>query len=393
MYGGTKEEMERLIADANSVKAANGEMADLTIESFADVTEAIHIIQTQMGITGTTAAEASSTIEGSMNAAKAAYDNFLNGSISAEDFAATIKTAAENVVNNLAEIVTRFSTEIPGLVQAIGEMLPGLVETIGPPLFDAVTALLGSLLQLFLENLPQMVDMGITLLLGLVDGLIAALPELIPAIVQIITQIQTSLIEHIPELIEAGLQLIVALGVGLVRAIPDLLTMTPQVITALLDAFSNVDWSSIGHNIVTGIWNGISGLWGDLTSKVSNGVTNLWNSAKNALGISSPSKKFRYIGEMSVEGTMQGFEENEAEMTRVVRDVYSGIGDTAEATLQPEMSGSIAQDVERNVSVNMTATGTTDGTYIVVPVNLDGREIARATAWKMGEQMAWEELG
>jgi phage-related protein len=392
-YGGTKEEMQRLIDDANAVKAANGEMANLSIESFADVTEAIHIIQTQMGITGTTAAEASSTIEGSMNAAKAAYDNFLNGSISAEEFAATVGTAAQNIVNNLAEIVTRFSTELPALVEALGAQLPGLVQTVGPPLFNAVTALLGSLLQLFLENLPQMVDMGITLLLGLVDGLIAALPELIPAIVQIITQIQTSLIDHLPELIDAGLQLIVALGVGLVKAIPDLLAMTPQIISSLINAFTSADWSSIGSNIVSGIWNGITGLWGDLTSKVSGAVTNLWNSAKGALGISSPSKKFKYIGEMSVEGTMQGFEENEAEMTRVVRDVYSGIGDTAEASLIPAVSGNIAQDVERNVSVNMTATGTTDGTYIVVPVNLDGREIARATAWKMGEQMAWEELG
>jgi phage-related protein len=259
-------------------------------------------------------------------------------------------------------------------------------------LFNAVTALLGSLLQLFLENLPQMVDMGITLLLGLVDGLIAALPELIPAIVQIITQITTGLIDHLPELIDAGLQLIVALGVGLVKAIPDLLAMTPQIISSLINAFTSADWSSIGSNIVSGIWNGIKGLWGDLTSKVSGAVTNLWNSAKGALGISSPSKKFKYIGEMSVEGTMEGFEENEAEMTRVVRDVYSGIGETAETTLEPEMSGSIAQDVERNVSVNMTATGTTDGTYIIVPVNLDGREIARATAWSMGQQLAWEEM-
>ena len=395
-YGGTKEEMERLVAEAANMTAAQeklGVTVDGTSLSFANIVNAIAVVQEEMGIAGATADESAKTIEGSMNAAKAAYDNFLNGSISAEDFAATVGTAAKNIVNNLAEIVTRFSTEIPGLVEALGEMLPGLVETIGPPLFSAVTALLGSLLQLFLENLPQMVDMGITLLLGLVDGLIAALPELIPAIVQIITQIQTSLIEHLPELIEAGLQLIVALGVGLVRAIPDLLAMTPQIISSLINAFTSADWSSIGSNIVSGIWNGITGLWGDLTSKVSGAVTNLWNSAKGALGISSPSKKFKYIGEMSVEGTMEGFEENEAEMTRVVRDVYSGIGDTAEATLQPEMSGSIAQDVERNVSVNMTATGTTDGTYIVVPVNLDGREIARATAWKMGEQMAWEELG
>ena len=80
-YGGTKTEMERLIADANKVKEANGEMADLSIDSFADVTEAIHIIQEEMGITGTTAKEAASTIEGSVNSAKAAWDNFLTGSI------------------------------------------------------------------------------------------------------------------------------------------------------------------------------------------------------------------------------------------------------------------------------------------------------------------------
>jgi phage-related protein len=388
-YGGTKEEMQRLIDDANKVKIANGEMADLTIDSFADVTEAIHIIQTEMGITGTTSAEAASTIEGSMASAKAAYDNFLNGSISAEEFAATVGTAAQNIVDNLAEIVTRFSTELPGLIEALGAQLPGLVQTVGPPLFNAVVALLGSLFNLLLSNIPGMINSGVELLLGLVNGLVQAIPELIPAIVQIITQIQTSLINHMPELIEAGLQLIVALGIGLVRAIPDLLAMTPQIITSLINAFSGADWSSIGHNIVAGIWNGISGLWGDLTSKVSNGVTNLWNSAKNALGISSPSKKFKYIGEMSVEGTEEGFEDREAEMTRVVHDVYSGISATAEDALRPT---TMSENLERNVSYNLTASGSVDGTYIIVPLNIDGREVARATAWSMGQQLAWEEM-
>jgi phage-related protein len=263
------------------------------------------------------------------------------------------------------------------------------VQTVGPPLFNAVVALLGSLFNLLLSNIPGMINSGVELLLGLVNGLVQAIPELIPAIVQIITQIQTSLINHMPELIEAGLQLIVALGIGLVRAIPDLLAMTPQIITSLINAFSGADWSSIGHNIVAGIWNGISGLWGDLTSKVSNGVTNLWNSAKNALGISSPSKKFKYIGEMSVEGTEEGFEDREAEMTRVVHDVYSGISATAEDALRPT---TMSENLERNVSYNLTASGSVDGTYIIVPLNIDGREVARATAWSMGQQLAWEEM-
>ena len=78
-YGGTKEEMERLIADANKVKQANGEMADLSIDSFADITEAIHIVQTEMGITGTTAKEASTTIQGSVGMMKASWKNLLVG--------------------------------------------------------------------------------------------------------------------------------------------------------------------------------------------------------------------------------------------------------------------------------------------------------------------------
>ena len=172
-----------------------------------------------------------------------------------------------------------------------------------------------------------------------------------------------------------------------------MLAMIPQIITALMNAFFNADWPSIGQNIVSGVWNGIVSLWDGLVAKVSEAVSNLWKSAKNALGISSPSKKFKYIGEMSVEGTMEGFEENEQEMTRVVHDVYAGIGDTAEAALRPVMAGNVsAEAMERNISVNMSATGSVDGTYIVVPVNLDGREIARATAWSMGQQLAWEEI-
>ena len=392
-YGGTKEEMQRLIDDANRVKVANGEMADLTIDSFADVTEAIHIIQTEMGITGTTAEEASSTIEGSMNSAKAAYDNFLNGSIDAEEFAHVVGVAAQNIVNNLSTIVTRFATELPALIDALGRQLPGLVQTVGPPLFAAVSQILSALFGLLIDNLPAMVDGGVALLVSLAAGLVQAIPKMITAAVEVLSRIVSSIGEHGPELLTTGVNLLIAIATGLVQAIPQLLAMIPQIIVALINAFKDADWASIGSNIVSGVWNGITGLWGDLVGKVQEAVNNLWNSAKRALGISSPSKKFKYIGEMSVEGTEQGFEENEQEMTRIVHDVYAGIGDTAEEAMRPIMAGGFAADaMERNVSVNLSATGSVDGTYIVVPVTLDGREIARATAWSMGQQLAWEEI-
>jgi phage-related protein len=216
---------------------------------------------------------------------------------------------------------------------------------------------------------------------------------MITAAVEVLSRLVSSIGEHGPELLETGVNLLIAIATGLVQAIPQLLAMIPQIIVALINAFKNADWASIGSNIVSGVWNGITGLWGDLVGKVQEAVNNLWNSAKRALGISSPSKKFKYIGEMSVEGTEQGFEENEQEMTRIVHDVYAGIGDTAEEAMRPIMAGGFAADaMERNVSVNLSATGSVDGTYIVVPVTLDGREIARATAWSMGQQLAWEEI-
>lgn len=128
-YGGTKEEMERLIADANRVKRANGEMADLSIDSFADVTEAIHIIQTEMGIAGATAEEAEGTISGSVGAMSAAWENWVTGlgnenadmKALTDQLVETVITAAGNVVPRMGEIVTT-------LGEALKEQAPVVVD-------------------------------------------------------------------------------------------------------------------------------------------------------------------------------------------------------------------------------------------------------------------------
>lgn len=128
-YGGTKGEMERLIADANRVKAANGEMADLSIDSFADVTEAIHIIQTEMGITGTTAEEAEQTISGSVSAMKSAWENWVTGlgndnadmKVLTDQLVETVITAAGNVIPRMGEILT-------SLGETLKEQAPVVVD-------------------------------------------------------------------------------------------------------------------------------------------------------------------------------------------------------------------------------------------------------------------------
>lgn len=149
-YGGTKEEMERLISDANRVKEANGEMADLSIDSFADVTEAIHIIQEQMNIAGTTAREASTTIEGSVNAMKAAWENWLTGlgddsadmQQLTENLVQSFETAAGNVVPRIAVIVGTLIGQVPGLVSQLG---PAAAQAVGDIFAEALRGIYDAL--------------------------------------------------------------------------------------------------------------------------------------------------------------------------------------------------------------------------------------------------------
>lgn len=169
-YGGTKEEMQRLIDDANKVKTANGEMADLSIDSFADVTEAIHIIQTEMGITGTTAKEAATTIEGSIGMMKGAWENLVVGmadenanmEVLIGNFVDSAATAAGNLLPRIAQTLSGIGEVITGLAPVIAQALPMLVETV----------------------LPSLLTAGVSLVTSIVKGVVSALPALYTALLE-----------------------------------------------------------------------------------------------------------------------------------------------------------------------------------------------------------------
>ena len=391
-YGGTKSEMERLIEDAekldDSFRATRDENGNLTM-SFADITQAIHIVQDDMGITGTTAKEASETISGSVASMKAAWDNFLNGTITSNELADAIITAATNIVDNLGDIINRFSLSIPNLINALVDQIPTLASTVGPPLFSAVTRIIGELLNLLLDNIPNLIEGGVELLLGLLDGFTSSggIANVMAAVLLIIRSLLNAIVTHLPEILGMGVTLLMQLLAGIGEAIPTLFNMIGELILNLINSFLHADWKSIGSNIVNGIWAGISGLWDSLVASVQQAVNELWGSVKKFFGIASPSKKFKYIGEMTTEGFIEGVEDTEAEMTRTVTDVYGGMADSAQSALTRDLGS-----LEQNVSYNLTAAGKAPDTTIVVPLTLDGREIARATAWSMGEQLAWEEL-
>ena len=165
-YGGTKEEMQRLIDDANRVKAANGEMADLSIDSFADVTEAIHIIQTEMGITGTTAREAATTIEGSISMMKGAWQNLVVGMADSEadmeklidDFVESTVTAAKNLLPRIEQTLIGIGDLITELAPVISKALPKLVKSVLPSLLSAGVSLVTAIVKGCVSALPALYD-------------------------------------------------------------------------------------------------------------------------------------------------------------------------------------------------------------------------------------------
>lgn len=431
-YGGTKTEMERLIADANAVKVANGEMADLSIESFADVTEAIHIIQTEMGITGTTAKEAAATIEGSMNSAKAAWDNFLNGSISGEELMETVVTAAENIATNLASIIDNFAQQIPGMIQVVTDALPGLVQTLGPPILNALhniaqalvpaggelimmlaqglTANLPTMIQSAVQaiqtlaqgliaNLPTILNTGLEILFTLATGLVQAIPDLVETAYEIVGALYDYLLDNGPKILESGFKLIVELAAGLIKAIPKVVEGAGNIIQKIIDKFRSTNWGDVGRAVVEGIANGIRNLGGVIADAARSVAESALNAAKSFLGIASPSKVFRKeVGEQIPAGMAAGIEDGEDVVDESIEKLTGRTVDVGVRAL-PEMVDALLggytadlrlPDVSGYADQMGAAISASTSTQITVPVSIDGREVARATAWYTNEQLAWE---
>ena len=287
-YGGTKSEMERLIQDANKVKQANGEMGDLSIDKFSDVVQAIHIMQQQMGITGTTADEAAKTIEGSVGMMKAAWQNWLaelgkdNADINGltKQLVDSVGTVIQNVGPRIAQIITGITAALPQLFASLGSTLPALVMQILPPVLGALgqlgTMLLTSattwistslpqllaqfqswvtsrlpsflqtgltmvtnLLQGIVQALPQIASTAVTVLTTLLDGLSAQLPQLIPIGINAVLNLVQGILNNLPQIIDSGLKLILGLAQGLINALPDLVGKAPMLIGQLVGGIIN----------------------------------------------------------------------------------------------------------------------------------------------------------
>lgn len=253
-YGGTKTEMERLLADAEKISGIKYDLSNLK-----DVYEAIHVIQTEIGITGTTAKEASSTIQGSLAMTKASWENLLVGlADDTQDFDTLLSNFIDSVTVFGENLIPRIQIVLEGIVKMvsalgpkIADILPGLVETVLPgaisgvtsivtALVDVIPSLLDTLIQVILSQGPSLIQAGLDLILSLCNGFTAALPTLITAATEIITTLVTMLTspEFLVGIISAAADMIVALVEGISAALPILIEAAPIIIQNLVTAIT-----------------------------------------------------------------------------------------------------------------------------------------------------------
>lgn len=311
-FGGTKAGMQQLIDKANELAKAQGMAGDLQIDSYADIVQAIHLVQENLNITGTTEKEAAKTIQGSINMTKAAWENLVAGFadpdaniaeltknviVSAGKAASNVVPAIMRAASGIGEafnvILPQVLSNIPNAVKNIGVPLiqtgAQMVLSIGqgitnalPELINIVTGLIDGLVTSMDGALPglievgltwlegfsgsvrdgagKLVDAGMSLLLSLAQGIATAMPTIVEKVPLIISNIAGVINDNVPKLIATGAKILVALGKGIIDAIPALIANFPQILKAIWDVLMAFNWMKLGGQIIKGIASGVSAI-------------------------------------------------------------------------------------------------------------------------------------
>ena len=413
-YGGTKTEMERLIADASKMTDVQKELG-ITITdgdmSFANIANAISVVQKNMGLMGTTASEASGTISGSTGSMKSAWANLVTGIADDNaDFETLVNNLVESIVGNdgeggfinnmlprietamngivkmvvsladsllpqLLPIATNLLTSVVGsvtelmpvllntLIATIVEYLPTLVEMgcnlivslakglgeMMPALIPQITSALVLMVETLLDNIDLIIDAGIELIIGLADGLIVSIPILLDSVPVIISKLIGAIVGNLPKILAMGVELVIKLGAGLIMALPNLLTVSPQLITAIVGGLVQGigKIKDVGLDLVKGLWEGIKDATGWILERIKGFGNNVLNGIKKIFGIHSPSTVFR---------------------DEVGKNLALGVGEGFADTMSDvtdDMAGAIPTSFDTNLNMNTTSSYGSNYDYMV----------------------------
>lgn len=362
-YGGTKSEMERLLADAQKLTGI-----EYNIDNLGDVYSAIHAIQGELGLTGVAAAEAETTLTGSFGALKASWENLLAAMTTGRGLDTAVQNLGKslgNVLNNVLRMAGNLASQLPSLIsgllttilptltQVAQQIVTGLVSGIGanlpqmlqsgldlivtlalgiaqalPTLAQSAVELIPVIVTAIVGALPQIIESGIQVITALIQGIVDSWDKIIESIGQVIQVVVTAIVNNLPQIIESGIKLLLALLDGILKTIPKLLEFVPKLFSETVSAFRSIDWGSIGieliNGIINGLWSGASALWDTLANLASAA----WSWARSAFQIGSPSKLFADgVGKWIPAGIAVGIDEN---MTPV---------NTAVSSMAMQMSG------------------------------------------------------
>ena len=391
-YGGTKEEMQRLLADAQKITGVKYD-----ISSLSDVYSAIHVIQGELDITGTTAQEAAETLSGSFAAMAAAGKNVLAALTLGQDLGPALDALAQTfttwLAGNLLPAVWNILSALPGalvtfvqalapqLTAALLEFLPGLqagvaqglpqmletagqmvtqlctgiqaafprmIETGGQALAQLISGLSAALPQLaqmglellstlvntLVQNLPQLLTTGGQALLTLLEGISQTLPQILPMAARTVLTMVTGILQNLPQILQAGVQVIASLIRGIGEAAPGIIDAAFEVVDMLWDTVTSIDWVQLGKDIIAGMINGIGAMGGALWDAAANVARGALDSIKNFFGIASPSKVMRdQVGRWLPAGIAQGMLAN----TRPLRSAMDSLARLTTDQLQQSL--------------------------------------------------------
>lgn len=350
-YGGNKKEMQRLIKDASKMKDVQKELGitvDKSSMSFANIVNAISVMQKHMGIAGATAEEAQFTISGSVNSMKSAWENLITGL--ADDnanFEELVNNLIETLVGNgeegsgvIAQVLPRIETAfnsilelIPTLIerllptilnlgtQLITTLITGLTTAI-PKLIPTITKAITTITTTLIQNLPAILQAGIEIIVALIQGIAEALPELIPALVDALIYMTEVIIDNLPLIIEAGIQLIVALAIGLIEAIPRLLEKIPEIIVKLTQALTKPEMIAqiiqASITLMIALAKGLIQAIPELIKMVPTIIKNLLNSLKETI----TKTDWKQLGKNVLNGILNGM----LDFGNVVKDTIKKVG-------------------------------------------------------------------
>ncbi len=330
-FGGTKSEMERLLVEAEKLSGIKYDISNLN-----DVFEAIHVIQTEMGITGTTAKEASSTLQGSFQMMKSAWDNLVTGMADPkQDLGVLIGnvvdsgvTVLNNLIPRIAETVPRIITGLGTVIGTIGAQLPSLLSTLLPVvinagkqiasgLFNSITSVFDNIGEItakasafmsyigegikekipevisnalpmllgfseaILANAPILIESGMNLIADIIQGLVNSLPDLIAYVPEIITNIANTFSMGMQIIITKGAEIVWSIITGIVSAIPDLIANIGDIVGAIFAVWQAIQWWDLGTNLVNNIWTGITSLWESFKTYIDDIFNGIFNSVSS----------------------------------------------------------------------------------------------------------------